>query len=339
MEHISSSLDNILTILQTKAKQKGNPIESILPTIQSTINEVKNELLKTVFNSLQHGNKSEATKEVSDKPRSQLYSQILIKSGEAKKDPKIKNEFLRKIDNTLMEKNIDASIVGASSTAKGDVIIKLKETDNINSIINELIKENEPAFQEKMSHITPSMPKVSITNIPDYYDLTDLSEVRKSLLSSNKELSEIITQQNLKFELLFKYNTKRSTQTIIAKCSQEIRSFLNKNGNEIKLGCILCKTFDHVHLKICSKCCKIGHLKKDCHSNMTKCTFCYNNHSFKDCPVKNDTCQHKCGNCINKGMPDNINHNCFSFKCPLVKKAKEFILKRSHNFIVQQDQL
>jgi len=332
MDSITKSLDAVVDLLQSKINQRGNPVENILPNVQKLISDTKNDILHLLFN-----RNAEAKDTIIRKK--ELYSKVLVKSGKANDDPKVRLEFLEKIDKTLLDKKIDASIIGTSTTSKGDVLIKFKETQNIKEIVREIETSDKTTFENKISTLKPILPKISITNIPEYYDLNNLDSFKNKVIQNNQTLAEKLSDNNSIFEPLFKYSNKKKSQTVVIKCSPDIRSIIKLNNEEIKLNNIVCKVFDHFHLKICTNCCKIGHVKNNCHSKTTKCTFCSEEHNFKNCPVKNDKSKYSCANCKHGNNTSSSNHSCFSSNCPHVIKTKQMILKNTQYNEINHSQL
>jgi len=350
MSGIIKPLDEISELIESCRSSKRGSNEAIFSNILKLTNQVKNNLISHLSKCLDNRISMQSDKQESitnsdrnlretDKKKPELYSKILIKSGTAKKDSKVKFNLLEKVDKTLIDKKIDASIVGASSTSKGDVIINFKKDNDIDTIVKELEKSDKDIFNNRVTTIKPILPKVSITNIPMYYDLSNFSNIKTDIINSNPYLASEISKPNFVFEPLFKYSTKKHTQTIIVKCSSEIRSLIKSNCDELKLKSIVCKIFDHFHIKICSKCGKIGHLKNVCESQLTKCTFCSKDHCFKECPVKNDPAKYSCINCTSNKNCYSSNHSCFSYTCPLVIKAKQNLFQQTQNFDIENSQL
>jgi len=319
MDCIASSLDKIALLLQGKSRLKTNPIDSVLPDIQELINNVKNTLMTSMFSKLQNPTIEMVTSQKTG-IKKELYSKILVKGTTDKET------VLKELDSAFTDKKVDASIVAATATKKGDVLVSFKETNQIDNIIKEIESCDNKIFKENIIPISPILPKLIITKIPQFFNLDNLEDVKTSLINCNSYLKAALDKDDSNLKLLFKYSTKRKTQSIVFKCSPDIRSLINLNKNELKLGSMIFSVHDHVHVKICSKCCKIGHLRKDCQSSFVKCTFCSKDHSFKDCPVKDDSSKYSCANCIN----NNSNHSCFSSQCPNVIKVKNTIMNRTN---------
>nr|CAH7733288.1 unnamed protein product [Callosobruchus chinensis] len=81
------------------------------------------------------------------------------------------------------------------------------------------------------------------------------------------------------------------------------------------LGWIRCRLEEHFHIIRCFKCCKFGHFKKDCRSNVGVCFKCSDSHEAKDC---NSTAA-CCANCkyYNSRLKTNfpIHHFASSSEC------------------------
>lgn len=86
---------------------------------------------------------------------------------------------------------------------------------------------------------------------------------------------------------------------------------------------------EYIPILQCYNCMQIGHISSRCTKDHPTCSYCAaQTHTFKDCPVKNDTKRNSCINCtihyqihkINKTPPQ---HSATSNLCPRITSAME----------------
>ena len=71
------------------------------------------------------------------------------------------------------------------------------------------------------------------------------------------------------------------------RVSNNIRKFLENNGDRLYIGLTSCKIYDHFYIKRCNKCQAFDHYAVNCKSTTSVCLHCVGNHA-------SDTCSEKC---------------------------------------------
>ena len=108
---------------------------------------------------------------------------------------------------------------------------------------------------------------------------------------------------------------------------------LKDQGDIIKIGYNECKLYDRFHVTQCSKCWAFGHVAQNCRTDFVTCTFCSENHSYKDCKHKSNITLHKCTNCLKSSNNDIKNsaqtHNSYASSCPIKQQQLQKLISRT----------
>jgi len=338
MANILTPLDTIIKLVndikaQPHTGRRGSSIESAFDKIISNVNDAKNNIIIHLL-----GNNAEAhnTKNL---PQTNTYAKIVQSNNTSRNkiiipiDTKQPEKELidsteKKVISLLNQNNTKATIVNTSSTSKGNYVMKFTNDDNIDEIKDQLSKE----FGEDIKVLKPAYPKIKIVSVPSSFDTSNKDEVINSIVSANDSLKNVYDSNNDCMKVIFSYDVNYG-KTIILKCSPQIRNTLKILGDKIKIGYKLCPVYDRYHIFQCSKCCKFGHSAKSCKSPDTFCTFCSEEHSFKNCPKIENKEFHKCKNCLQSNNSKYIKsadtHHAFSSECP-IKVSKQTFKSQSN---------
>ena len=95
-------------------------------------------------------------------------------------------------------------------------------------------------FGEKIKVTKSFFPKIKIVSMLSFFKTTNKTDVISSLIEANKILQEIYSKNHYCLKFLFSYDV-HGHQSIILKCSPEIRKAFRDNGDAIKIGntCLL----------------------------------------------------------------------------------------------------
>lgn len=309
-------LDKIINLIDGKRNSRN---DGLLNEILGLVNAAKNGIIRTLA-------KPSVVEVEKDKPKSKLYSQVLIKSCSATPANNKSQEIENRVTNILSKKKIDANILSSFSTQKGDVVIRFKQEDDIKAIVNEMKLSTDTCLKDNVKVSQSLLPKMTIQNIPKFIDLADLNKVKNDILNKNEALN-LLVNDGKQFEILFKYD-RNNSQCLVIRCSPEIRSTIIKSNYELKLNYRVCKVTDRLHISFCTNCCSLGHNKSNCNSNIC-CSICAENHSYENCPNKNNAEKHKCVNCSKSKNNVSSCHSAFSPNCPIKRKMRENLVNRT----------
>ncbi|KAG8255175.1 hypothetical protein J6590_108728 [Homalodisca vitripennis] len=153
-------------------------------------------------------------------------------------------------------------------------------------------------------------------------ELTE-EEVKEEVFSRNMHGSEIEQEQfRQEFEVRHKYKDARSggkKNHIVVECSVRVRNLLRmKDKIFVEWQC--CRVKDYVDIARCFKCQRFGHIARHCTSLKPSCSYCAEEHDYKDCPNKKKKEAVCCANCKREGRGD-LNHDAGSRRCPVYEKA------------------
>jgi hypothetical protein len=152
------------------------------------------------------------------------------------------------------------------------------------------------------------------------------------------DIKNIILQQNnlshLEDPVLRPKFTKRAfeeSRHVVLEVSRNLRRELVAL-QKIKLHWSMCKVEDFVSITRCLKCLGFGHTAKFC-QNQQKCSYCAEDHHWKECENKRSIC---CSNCAkantyihNDSKKLNTNHSVFSKECSRARRIETIILSKT----------
>lgn len=345
MEEIITPLDAIIKSIDdlrcaSHVARKSNASEQTFDDILANVNLAKNGIIKHLFASLKSNeaslpltnNKSKSFK--NDElfstvlKKTQISNKVIIPIGNSKPTQSTIDVTEQKVTNLLKSNSISATILKTTSSDKGNITVHFAKDDGLESIKKEMVRE----FGENVKLSTPLLPNFKVISVPNYFNTENKDEVVKNILQNNLYLNEILKNKAEKLEFLFSFNTKTG-KSLIFKCSPNVRQALKLNHDTIKVDSKQCKLYNRIFIHQCSFCCKLGHTKHNCQSQKPFCTFCCQEHEFKNCQVKHDANKHCCKNCLEASdtvtKQNACTHHAFSTTCPLIIAQKERITSRT----------
>ena len=152
------------------------------------------------------------------------------------------------------------------------------------------------------------------------------------------DIKNTILQQNnlthLEDPILHMKFTKRTSEDsrhVVIEVSPNLRRELLAL-QKLKLQWCMCKVEDFVSIIRCLKCLGFGHTARF-YQNQQKCSFCAEDHHWKECGNKHSIC---CSNCAkantyihDDGKKTNTNHSVFSKECPRLRRIESIIISKT----------
>ena len=183
------------------------------------------------------------------------------------------------------------------------------------------------------------LPKLKIFNV----DIdTTKEELKKCIIEKNHEMADSLKNNASKFEIIIIDSVRKYA---IAKVTPDVRKVILSKGR-VYIGMQGHNVKDHFFPLQCYACQKFGHKQgsPECEkTNGTKtCLYCSENHLSKECGVKREPEKHKCANCAsssNENYKNNYRHAATSFKCPLVIKETNALIRRTAGLESDQSNL
>lgn len=357
MDEIIQPLDAILESISqlrvaSHVARKSGSTEQLYDDILAQINLAKNNIIKHLFSSLQLATNitqsqsnvqniqanvsiTESIKQVDNSSSKNAFSneanhKLIIPTGNASKPNKETSISIeRNVKNILKNSNTYATITNINPTNKGNIVFQFDKKDNINNISQQL--KNELGQDIKL--IEPTLPKLTVHNLPDTLDCTNKDEVIKNIIDGNPFIKDSMMSSHKKFDLLFTFSNKGSNHAVI-KCSPDIRNLIISKNWRIRVDMSVCKVSDRIHIPRCTNCQKYNHTLKNCTETSATCTFCSQKHKKDNCPVKDDLTQHVCSNCnLSKSSEiknQSKTHSAFSKECPIYKYHVAQLIKKTN---------
>jgi len=329
MADIITPLDDIIDIINdlssaNSTNRRGSNLENAYSKILNNVNLAKNSIIKHLFNKISPNIESESYAKIT---KQNLTNNIIIPVSDKIPSTETISNIEQRVNNVLQSS--DAYVVKSTATHNGNVVLKVSNHNKLDDLNKNLVSE----FGENVKIKTPFDPKIKLTSIPSYFDITNKESIIPRIVEKNLFLKELCDVNPESIQYLFSYNIK-GHKTIVLKCSPDVRRTIKRHNDSLNIDCFRCKVYDHFHILQCSKCCKFGHSNKNCKSENSICTFCSKQHSFKDCTLKNNTEAHSCNNCLNSNdsaIKQNAHsHNSFSTSCPIAKLEKSKLISKTN---------
>lgn len=335
-DDFTGPIDEILALIQNAYEKRIKISAKDMQLVDKKVHEMKNRIINQILSKGKkepvevkrpHVNEQDnfITKDMgewpplqfNDRSRGKSRSSVIVKCDS---DKKLMTSEVSTVEGEISEmlslEGIDATILSSSSTKTGDVVIKFKESDNVQNIAKK-VKSNlgyetrsRPSF----------LPKMTISYVPKYTDISTKDSLTASIINSNNWLEGQL-QLGESFEVLFTYKVK-DWGSIVCKVSPGIRAEIILRGNSIKIQNRSCPMKDRFHIIQCGNCLQFGHKTHACRKNVIVCTHCGEDHRWKDCPHKDEKEKLCCSNCRSSrdndsSNIDSIKHGARSHECPM----------------------
>lgn len=241
---------------------------------------------------------------------------IIRFNGEKINVDQMKRDLVAHVDNLHKTK---LNIIGCRqskvrcSGIETDLLIHVKEIEAFAILLS---KSNWPSTLGGQSFILPSMPSIppQLSLLVKNVDLrVDLSEWEKELHRLYPEVKRVIRMKN-----------KFGNDINLVKL--EFTSAVSRNklldGKKLLLNHIAYEVTEYLaplNVLICSKCCGIGHFRKQCPDQLETCRTCVQ--QFKDKKLHVCPNQSRCKHC-------NGDHYSNSNKCPVIKSFRSALTRQ-----------
>nr|CAH7722002.1 unnamed protein product [Callosobruchus chinensis]CAH7752170.1 unnamed protein product [Callosobruchus chinensis] len=213
--------------------------------------------------------------------------------------------------------SLSVGITKTKSTRNG-LLISCNNSEDLATLKDDL--QSNAGNRYRISEPTKLYPKLVVYDIPKAFFKQSGSDGKIELVDDfiDKLIFDnklTCSQSDLKICTVLK--NKKSVNVVI-ESTPSIYKLLLARGY-VFLGWIRCRLEEHFHIIRCFKCCKFGHFKKDCRSNVSVCFKCSDSHEAKDC---NSTAA-CCANCkyYNSRLKTNfpIDHFASSSECDIYR--------------------
>lgn len=336
LDEISEIINNLQQCSHTE--RRGSFNENSLKRILDKVNEAKNAIIIHIIDKPLNITESYITDTAvkSENPnfsklqtiRDRSCNKLIIPTGNSEKPTKETSLLIeRNVKNVLRSTNTYATISKVNPTNNGNIVFQFDASDNLSKISEHLKHE----LGNKIKVIEPMLPKMTIHNLPDTIDPSDLDSIKKNIIESNTNLRELLNNQVNKLDVLFSFDNKDSHNAVI-KCSPAIRNFIINNKRRIRIDMSSCVVSDRLFIPHCTKCQSLLHTLKNCKENKFTCSFCGKDHKSTDCPSKDIKNEHSCANCSSSNNQDikkmANTHNAFSKSCPVFRDLKNQLISK-----------
>ena len=240
---------------------------------------------------------------------------VTIRSKENHTPETIKELIKAKINPTEMKVGISTF----KALKDGRILIEAGSKEEIERISTNITEKCGREFEAKVQELRN--PRLVIYNIPE--DIT-LENATKTIHEQNSELQLEESDISAKFI----YRTKRNTRNLVVEVKSNARKqILN---TRLKMGWVICKADDYIHVNRCFKCSRYNHRLAECRGEET-CPLCTGRHKIRECTSSQN--EYKCINCMtynkyNSRKTISTNHSSLDKNCP---SLQAILLKYKRN--------
>lgn len=150
------------------------------------------------------------------------------------------------------------------------------------------------------------------------------------MVNQEELIDKIITQNSINTtenELVLKvvnsYENKKGKTQLILEVDPNTYSLILKKGH-LNIGWRMYRIMEHINVIQCFRCCKFGHIAKNCHSPNDVCVNCADSHKSESCKSQNIICAN-CKHAVEVLKIPNIdyNHKANDKMCSAYKRIYE----------------
>ena len=212
----------------------------------------------------------------------------------------------------------------------------------------EILSKCEALKSVDVSDAKKMMPKITVTNVPNYVishitaerDKLPIDDYRARLkehlyskiLEKNHSIKELVSSSgDVTFSIVY-VNVGKEYSTLGIKVSPIVWRLITSSGS-LFIGNSKCPVADRFDIKQCFKCQKLGHIAKTCPQDGITCMYCGASHMTSQCPHKKDCSQYRCTNCSHSKNPS-INQSCSTHHsgsdlCPVIVNERKRLQLRT----------
>ena len=242
--------------------------------IAQLINDMKNDIVSEMQNTvngiiekkLGNGIPKESSQSVQEErsaPKTQHSILVTTRDSQVGDENFTTKSWANVLNGSISEKLKDIPVSKSIVTKEGKGCITFP-TENERDMAKEVLEEE---FNVELSDRQRKLlfPKLKICDVNnDLYKRKDTEKLKKAILSKNKDISEMVLNQNLQFQIIYIEEHPTGEGHAVVKVDPKIRNKIISMNRRIYIDLSSCYVKDQFHLIQCFKCQKFGH-KKDHH--------------------------------------------------------------------------
>ncbi|XP_023240712.1 uncharacterized protein LOC111639152 [Centruroides sculpturatus] len=300
---IYEKIEKIIYIIR---KSEEDPLRNVMDSINTKLDKVLSTTVPV----------QSYAQAVAKKMKQQPKEIILVEPEREGEDPERTKDRLKKNVNP---RQLGVGIQTVRKLRRGGIAIEVGTEEEKKKLRREIEEKTGLKTREPVKR----RPRIVIYGVSKD---ASKEEVEECLFEQNDILNCNLDIEDYKkeVELKFKYgNRQKLTVNWVAEVSPRVRQVLLPK-KKINLGWSRCGIEEYINVTQCYKCCKLGHIAKNCEEKDIVCSQCGQQHRFKDCPNKGRA---DCCNCRREKLKDTC-HNACDKKCPLIQKVRRMIIAK-----------
>lgn len=300
--------------LQTKVEERGALVEVVRKTVREELQKEKvmQPGVARSYATAVTANKVAVPKVTGVRGPVQPAPKLVFIRHEKKESP----EIISTLKKLVKPSEIGLKVKRLTSIRNG-VIVEAESEEGAEALMKQKALEEAGL---KVGKPDRKRPIVMIYDVGS--DLKD-EDILDEVFSRNMNGSEIQEEEfKREFKVRHRYKDKRLPGKkchIVVECSVRVRNWL-RSKERLFIEWQSCRVKDYVDVARCYKCQRYGHIAKHCSGEKMACSYCAGEHTFKDCPKKNNKDRVCCINCKREGRVDD-KHDAGWRGCPAYEKA------------------